>query len=152
MILIFHFRNKYSYIKSRPDVKKFVIDQTDEKNLTFKVFIEYLVELPLKKFDIHWLPIYLTCKPCLISYDLIAKTETMARDSEAILREIGITDKCKRLSAVNAQPGGHSSSKIKDFFSYLDRELVEKLYKVYEMDFILFDYSPNEYFDVVQIE
>ena len=108
--------------------------------LTFKVFIEYLVETPMRSFDIHWVPIYLTCKPCLVNYTFIGKTETMAKDSKAILERIGVN---RSLTVANAQADGHSGAKLHQFFSDLDKELLEKLYKVYEMDFVLFGFSPN---------
>ena len=119
------------------------MNNSNVDQLTFKSFIEYLVEMPIRKFDVHWLPIYLTCKPCLISYDFIAKTETMEEDGKAILKKIGVN---RTITTVNAASGGNTQDKIREYYSDFDRELLRKLYKIYEMDFILFDYSPDEYF------
>ena len=110
--------------------------------LTFNMFIEYLVETPLSKYDIHWVPMYLTCKPCLVKYKIIGRTDSIKEDSEAILREIGVN---RSLPVAHAQPGGNSKVKIQEFYADFDRELLTKLYKVYEMDFILFGYSSYEY-------
>ena len=71
----------------------------------------------------------------------------MAEDSEAILNKIGVN---RALPTVNAVKEGHSSGKIEEFYSSFDKDLMEKLYKIYEMDFILFGYSPDEYFKVVR--
>ena len=109
------------------------------------MFIEYLVDAPLKSYDIHWVPVYLTCKPCLVDYDFIAKTDSMEEDSKAILTKLGLNSS---LTVANAQAEGNSGAKIKEFFADLDRELLEKLYKLYEMDFVLFGYSPHEYYSV----
>ena len=131
---------------SYPEIKHFMTDRNAEK-LTFKMFIEYLVQTPLDKYDIHWVPIYLTCKPCLVRYKMIGRTDTIKEDSEAILREIGVN---RTLPIAHAQPGGNSKVKIQEFYSDFDRELLVKLYKIYKMDFLLFGYYNDEYFGLLE--
>ena len=43
---------------------------------TFREFIDYLVDLPLRRLDIHWLPTYLQCMPCHIKYDILGRYDT----------------------------------------------------------------------------
>ena len=40
---------------------------------TFKEFIDYLLNLPLKRLDSHWLPTYFQCMPCHIKYSILGK-------------------------------------------------------------------------------
>ena len=96
---ILNSRGFKDYIQNIPAVRSFMKSKKVDQ-LTFKVFIEYLVQTPLRSFDIHWVPIYLTCKPCLVSYSFIGKTETMTTDSKAILERIGVN---RYLTVANAQ-------------------------------------------------
>ena len=129
-----------------PAIKRFMKEKQTE-DLSFKLFIEFLVETPVRLFDIHWMPIYLTCKPCLVDYKFIGNTDTMKEDSEKIRKKIGVK---RSLPLDHVQPSGNSKTKIHKFYSDFDKKLLDKLYNIYEMDFILFGYSPDEYYEIVQ--
>merc|ERR1711894_433051 len=58
------------------------IDQKYENAPTFREFVHYLLDIPLKGFNSHWLPIYQKCKPCHINYSIIGRIDTMPEDSE----------------------------------------------------------------------
>ncbi len=45
-----------------------------------------------------------------------------------------------------------SESAAVEAFRALDSKLVERIYQIYEPDFLLFDYSPQKYVDVIQNE
>lgn len=59
---------------------------------TFREFVLYLIDNSKNKtdFDEHWAPIYTFCTPCSINYTIIAKVETLQRDSEYIIRQTGL--------------------------------------------------------------
>ena len=48
---------------------------------TFQEFVSYLLATDVAKFNSHWLPIHLLCRPCSFHYTIVAKTETIERDS-----------------------------------------------------------------------
>ena len=50
---------------------------------TFPEFISYLLATDVTKYNSHWLPVHLLCRPCSLQYTLIAKTETIKRDSRS---------------------------------------------------------------------
>ena len=45
----------------------------------------------------------------------------------------------------NTSGGGSTRSLARKYFGQLDRDLVMKLYKFYQVDFEMFGYSPEEY-------
>ena len=106
--------------------------------LAFKYFIEYLVNLPVNSFNIHLKPMYLTCKPCLVNYDVVGRMISLNEDSQHILTSLGLN---QTIAHDHPNEGGSSRDKLLKYYSELDQELLEKLYKLYEMDFILFDYD-----------
>ena len=55
------------YRKSPPTESKY-------KNApTFREFIDYLLDLPLRRLDSHWLPTYFQCMPCHIKYSILGR-------------------------------------------------------------------------------
>ena len=48
---------------------------------TFPEFVLYLLATDVAKYNSHWLPIHLLCRPCSFPYTIVAKTETIERDS-----------------------------------------------------------------------
>merc|ERR1712130_359326 len=97
-----------NYRKFPPGEEKY------ENSPTFKEFIDYLLDLPLEKFDNHWLPTYFQCLP------FAHKTQ-----------------------------GKSSDLTVEKYYGELDKSTLDRLYKLYEMDFILFDYEPDSYYQYV---
>ena len=90
------------------------------------------------------MPTYFVCHPCSIKYDIIAKTENMEEDSQIILKNLELnTD----LTKTHTTKGEKSENKAKEYYSVIDLETMKKLYAIYEVDFILFGYSADEYFE-----
>ena len=46
--------------------------------------------------------------------------------------------------------GGSTKDLAKNYFSELDVTMVKKLHEFYKVDFEMFDYSPDEYFQVAK--
>ncbi|KAG7203788.1 hypothetical protein KM043_013809 [Ampulex compressa] len=110
---------------------------------TFREFVHYLIHTDLGSYgDDHWMPYYLYCTPCVLSYDIIAKVETLERDQMYAIEELGLQGRIKpRWRHAN---GRSDASKI--YFGQLTVDLVRRLYKKFQLDFELFDYSPDIYY------
>lgn len=48
---------------------------------TFREFVSYLLATDVAKYNSHWIPISLLCRPCSLSYTIVAKAETFERDN-----------------------------------------------------------------------
>ncbi|XP_020295112.1 carbohydrate sulfotransferase 11-like [Pseudomyrmex gracilis] len=111
---------------------------------TFREFVDYVIDTDLGNYgDDHWMPYYLFCTPCLVKYDIIAKVETLWRDQVYAINKLGLQHKIKprwrhNNGYVNAFP---------IYFSQLNKSTVRKLYEKLKLDFELFDYSPDIYYD-----
>jgi len=96
------------------------------------------------KFNNHWKPYISRCGYCEIPYKIIAKAETFAEDQKYIgrLANVNFTTLEKHVSS-----GGSTKSLSEKYFSQLDLETVVKLYQVYKVDFQMFGYSPDKYYE-----
>ncbi|XP_052071953.1 carbohydrate sulfotransferase 11-like [Mytilus californianus] len=63
-------------------------------DLTFTEFIKYFIhsETHNKRRDGHFLPMYDHCRPCEIKYDIIAKMESMSKDTLSVLEILNMTE------------------------------------------------------------
>ena len=52
---------------------------------TFGEFVSYLLATDVAEYNSHWVPVHLLCRPCSLLYTIIAKTETIERDSRCPL-------------------------------------------------------------------
>ena len=71
----------YLNCRTKPQSGYSVYDTTP----TFQEFVSYLLTTDVAKYNSHWLPVYLLCRPCTLPYTIIAKTETIERDSRCTL-------------------------------------------------------------------
>ncbi|KAK2580455.1 hypothetical protein KPH14_006197 [Odynerus spinipes] len=111
---------------------------------TFREFVEYLINTDLGSYgDDHWMPYYLYCTPCLVRYDIIAKVETLSRDQIYALHRLGLDKKIKPIW----RHGSGFSNASSIYFKQLSRDMVEKLYEKFRLDFELFDYSAEDYYE-----
>ena len=54
------------------------------KTPTFAEFVSYLLATDSANYNIHWIPIHILCRPCSLHYTIVAKTETIGRDSRKV--------------------------------------------------------------------
>jgi len=127
---------------------------------TFAEFVSYLVATEEAKYNIHWLPIHLLCRPCSLHYTIIAKTETIDRDSRFIRKTLGHDEEEKKRAlekihkTKNASTGDSENTILPSqrFFSLLRRKDVEGLIQKYRIDLEMWGYSPQQYLDWATME
>ena len=98
------------------------------------------------KMDEHWMPISEYCSICdpvnLKAFKYFLKFETLKNEEELFLKYFHWDKKINRLEALNEnhanELSGNDLSRL--YFSILSEQQIVKLYKVYEQDFLLFDY------------
>ena len=99
------------------------------------------------------------CLPCSVNYDAVIKLETLSQDSRWIFHQLNLTTRRQDWEkvtgtdglGVHVGPGGRgikqTSNLATEYFKTISKDKILKLYKKYELDFRLFDYSLTEFFN-----
>lgn len=125
---------------------------------TFKEFLQFIVHRYKEKkmLDEHWSPYWKFCTPCSINYTLILKLETLQRDTNYLIRTAGLEslliDKIPKNKVAKITNRAKSSTKnlLTKYYSQIDENLLREILKIYQLDFDLFGYDSNFYFNVVK--
>ena len=111
---------------------------------TFREFVQYILDGNIR--DRHWRPIYLLTFPCVLNYTILGKIETFNDDTNYILRK-------HSLDGVSSVWRNQKHSEPTDpsvYYAQLTKQQLVGLYKIYKMDFLLFNYSYHPYDTYVQ--
>uniref|UniRef100_A0A8C9VM77 Carbohydrate sulfotransferase n=2 Tax=Scleropages formosus TaxID=113540 RepID=A0A8C9VM77_SCLFO len=128
----------------RADPQPEALEHGDD--VSFEEFVRYLVDPQTQleePFNEHWERIHSLCHPCLIHYDVVGRYETLEQDSRYVLQLAGVE------SQVRFPASGKSTTTSEDmaaqFFRNISPLYQRKLYNLYRMDFLLFNYSAPAY-------
>lgn len=124
----------------RPNPSKNSLIKGDD--VTFQEFAAYLTNPDNNSFNEHWKPIFDLCHLCLIDYDIIGKYETLYEDAEFILKQIGKSD----IAFPHAAKPSKTWSQLRKYYNTLSQRVINDLYKIYKLDFELFEYNINDFF------
>ena len=75
------------------------------------------------------------------------RLDSIGQDSKVILKKIGVKD---HFPITHVNNNKRSEKGIEKYFSQLDRHTLDKLYKVFEMDFVLFNYTIDAFYSFVE--
>lgn len=140
-----HKQNREYYYKrfGRRIVLKYrqSMNMTTKLEPTFAEFLRFIVSE--KYFDEHWAPYYRTCEPCMIHYDYVLKFETLDRDESFFIQDANLNGYLyEKNYPRNINPLGVTTKKILDEYTRgISRSLLDEVYKIYENDYKLFNYS-----------
>jgi len=117
-----------------------------------RAFLEYVSEQKTTG-DMHWASYWDECAPCKVQYNIISKIEEINSESEFIMASIDAPSRIgqfpsKNFHSTHGEPDVKKKTdveKVSEIFRRLEPSLVQKLYKRYQNDFILFDYSYEEF-------
>lgn len=114
-------------------------------DVTFEEFVSYLLDPRTKSkkpFNTHWKEYYQMCHPCFVNYDFIGKYETLRDDADFVLHQLGIREKVA-FPTVD-RPTVKTSEILAEKYSNISAADIYRLWKLYSIDFKLFDYPyPN---------
>ncbi|XP_043563506.1 carbohydrate sulfotransferase 11-like [Chiloscyllium plagiosum] len=115
-------------------------------DVTFQEFVWYLVDPKTRReepFNEHWETVYSLCHPCLIHYDVVGHYETLLQDAHYLLDLVEPDHRVKFPSSnVSSRTTDHMTAM---FFQKISPFYQRKLYKLYKLDFTLFNYSIPSY-------
>ncbi|XP_070548227.1 carbohydrate sulfotransferase 11-like [Ptychodera flava] len=120
---------------------------SEEDTVTFPEFIDYILhQYKSHSFpNIHWAPMHKLCHPCHINYDMVVKFETLQADARHLLQLANISNIVEFPEGDTHATNSSHSAKLKYYYSQLNRETIDAIYRMYEPDFILYGYGyPKE--------
>ena len=123
-----------------------VTDPVYSKAPTFREFVEFIVDLPITEYNYHWIPIYLLCMPCHFKYSIMARVDTLTQDSEQIFKSISVSDSLPR---EHITQGNTTDNTVSSYHSTISLDLLDQLLEIYKFDFLLFNYTVDEYYQFV---
>lgn len=130
--------------RHRPNPQAEALERGDD--VSFEEFVYYLVDPATQReepFNEHWARVHSLCHPCLIHYNVVGKYETLEQDSRYVLQLAGVEGQVTfPSSAKNTRTTGDMAAQ---FFNNISPFYQKKLYNLYHMDFLLFNYSTPEY-------
>ncbi|XP_012222686.1 carbohydrate sulfotransferase 14-like isoform X2 [Linepithema humile] len=108
---------------------------------SFTEFLRFIVNE--KYFDEHWAPYYRTCDPCMLRYDYILKFETLDRDQNFFIQDTNLNEHLyDRNYPQNTNPHGATTREtLNKYIKEIPQLLLDEIYKIYEYDYKLFNYS-----------
>ncbi|CAH2107501.1 unnamed protein product [Euphydryas editha] len=135
-----------------------VLGEIESFGPTFYEFVAYLIKKYISgttTFDEHWAPYYKFCTPCAANFTVIAKVETLSRDSTFVVQQLGlghilgrkVRNRRMRLRTVmnKSRDGKNTSALLKYYFGQLNMHMLDKLLEIYGIDFEMFGYDSNIY-------
>uniref|UniRef100_A0A336MIJ0 Carbohydrate sulfotransferase n=1 Tax=Culicoides sonorensis TaxID=179676 RepID=A0A336MIJ0_CULSO len=133
-------------------VKNFRPHATNESlkrghDVTFNEFVQYLLTPELSRgyqanqsFNEHWESIAQLCHPCIFRYNVISKYESLVDDAALLLDKINV----RNVTFPNGQKTSGTGDKLIQYYNKLPLKMIRNLFKLYEIDFKLFDYGLEE--------
>uniref|UniRef100_A0A8B9DRZ6 Carbohydrate sulfotransferase n=1 Tax=Anser cygnoides TaxID=8845 RepID=A0A8B9DRZ6_ANSCY len=117
-------------------------NKNSSEKVSFQEFVSFIIAKPMNTLDIHWKPMFLLCDPCNIHYDILGKYETLGLDSEHVLKAIGAPESLQypSLKRYGSEKRTYGDITL-EYLRQLSSEQIEKIKKLYEMDFLLFNYT-----------
>ncbi|XP_053145883.1 carbohydrate sulfotransferase 13 isoform X2 [Hemicordylus capensis] len=115
----------------------------------FEEFVYYLLDPRTQHeepFNEHWERVHSLCHPCIIHYDVVGKYETLTEDANYILRLVGADAGVKF-------PSSSKTTRTNDdmtakFFQNISPFYQRRLFNLYKMDYLLFNYSIPSYLHI----
>ncbi|OXB64532.1 hypothetical protein ASZ78_012795 [Callipepla squamata] len=115
-------------------------------DVRFEEFVYYLLDPRTQReepFNEHWERVHSLCHPCIVHYDVVGKYETLAEDANYILQLVGADASVKFPSS--SKTTRTTDDMTAQFFQDISPFYQRRLFNLYKMDYLLFNYSIPSY-------
>jgi len=104
-------------------------------------FVQYILDTSPSTYDEHWKPSSLYCSVCSFPYNHILHFETIQAEERLFAEEMGAGDLIHPRWENRNDEGLHKEEILGKYFSLLDDQDINALYRIYEDDFKMFGYQ-----------
>ncbi|XP_047536417.1 carbohydrate sulfotransferase 11 isoform X2 [Vanessa atalanta] len=124
-----------------------------ERYPVFEEFVSYVLdEAKVKRtLDMHWTPYTDFCTPCKFNFDVILKFETLDEDQRFLIQMARLQEIIKP-EWRNSGKGTNTLHNINHLYSRLKKSQLDGLYNLYKYDFQLFNYTIDNYYEIIKID
>ncbi|EHB02917.1 Carbohydrate sulfotransferase 13 [Heterocephalus glaber] len=115
-------------------------------DVRFAEFLGYLLDPRTRRdepFNEHWERAHALCHPCRLRYDVVGKFETLTEDASFVLDLVGEPD--LRFPMPPRPKGAAPRDQAARLFQDISPFYQRRLFDLYKMDFLLFNYSTPSY-------
>lgn len=140
----YYYRRYGQYITHRYRSKQSNLTSPEPSFTEFLLFIA-----KEKRFDEHWAPFFDTCQPCSIDYDYIFKFDSLSSEYNFFITENSLSNYLNyiKVDRENTSSQGITNDLMaKKYYKEVPASLLLSIFKIYELDFLLFSYSPAKYY------
>ncbi|NXU69993.1 CHSTB sulfotransferase, partial [Horornis vulcanius] len=130
--------------RHRQEPSRRALERGDD--VRFEEFVYYLLDPRTQQeepFNEHWERVHSLCHPCIIHYDVVGKYETLAEDANYILQLVG-ADMSVKFPA-SSKTTRTTDDMTAQFFQDISPFYQRRLFNLYKMDYLLFNYSIPSY-------
>ena len=114
--------------------------------VTFQEFVYYILDGGYLK-NSHWIPQHLRSLSCFVNYSVVGKVETFFQDLDYIGKRFNLP----KIPHVWKYKSPNKPGKdTKYYFSQITQNDLQRLYKLYEPDFLLFNYTMDPFDKLVR--
>ena len=124
-------------------IRKFRTNLSRNRRISFKEFINYILDGESKVMNTHWQLYDELCRPCLVWYDFIGHFEDIKQDSSDLLKILGLDNRVAFPLNMSSNYKVPSSALMQKYFTELPRLYKQRLYNKYRHDFEMFGYSKS---------
>lgn len=158
--LLSAYRNKFADPKSLYFHKRFgrriirktrkspTIEELEKGNdVKFVEFVQYLTD-PVtiqEGYNEHWALYNTLCHPCTLKYNFIGKYETLDSDVDQVLSHLQMKDTIKFPPRNATYKRKKTGDMLADYYNKIPSEDLKKLWKIYSVDYKVFDYQYPEF-------
>ena len=111
--------------------------------ITFPQFIQWLVRDSNYKLDNHWAPMTVMCPICSMRLSFIGIVEDLKNDLSELINILNTTVKISELQTRLGTTESYTrqNAEINEYFKDIDIVTKQKLFEIYENDYIAFGYQ-----------
>ncbi|KAK3887504.1 hypothetical protein Pcinc_008416 [Petrolisthes cinctipes] len=153
--LVSAYRDKYSdgqtvrkhrFLKLAMSLVKRETGEWKKRNITvtFTQFLQLVLNDQKGNMNPHWKPCYKVCTPCVLPYKYIFNTETFNEDFSYISQKIGANLEVDQSFHIHKTPDTTTTTTA-HYFTFVNPDLLRRIYKVYQIDFEMFGYEVPEF-------
>jgi len=108
---------------------------------SFSEFISYILSTDPQHDDEHWMPVAYRCRVCEVAYTHVLRYEDLSDEWRMFVEDTGLEVNLHLPWHNKGQPGG-----LKQYYSQIPREKLERLEQRYMADFSMFGYTIDDDF------